>query len=154
MKKVTTLLACLSVSFLLPVLLSGADLRLLDAVRKGDRDAVRELLRNHAEVNVAQPDGSTPLLLAADRGDAEIAGLLIRAGAKVNARNDYGASPLYAACATGNIATEDLVSMLHEMGIETGIRLPALLEASREVQSILGRPLGSHLLSAGPVQWN
>ncbi len=55
---------------------------------------------------------------------------------------------------TGNIATEDLVSMLHEMGIETGIQLPALLEASREVQSILGRPLGSHLLSAGPVQWN
>ncbi len=55
--------------------------------------------------------------------------------------------------ATGNIATEDLVSMLHEMGIETGIELAALLEASRSVQEVLGRPLGSHLLSAGPVQW-
>jgi hydroxymethylglutaryl-CoA lyase len=55
--------------------------------------------------------------------------------------------------ATGNIATEDLVSMLHEMGIETGIDLAALLEASRSVQEVLGRPLGSHLLSAGPVQW-
>ncbi len=56
--------------------------------------------------------------------------------------------------ATGNIATEDLVSMLHEMGIETGIDLGALLEASREAQSVLGRPLGSHVLSAGPVQWH
>jgi hydroxymethylglutaryl-CoA lyase len=56
--------------------------------------------------------------------------------------------------ATGNVATEDVVSMLHEMGIETGISLEALLEASRAVQEVLGRPLGSHLLTAGPVVWN
>jgi hydroxymethylglutaryl-CoA lyase len=55
--------------------------------------------------------------------------------------------------ATGNIATEDLVSMLHEMGIQTGIDLPALLEATRAAQAVLGRPLGSHVLSAGPVEW-
>jgi hydroxymethylglutaryl-CoA lyase len=55
--------------------------------------------------------------------------------------------------ATGNIATEDLVSMLHEMGIETGIDLPRLIVASRWAQEVLGRPLGSHVLSAGPVQW-
>jgi hydroxymethylglutaryl-CoA lyase len=55
--------------------------------------------------------------------------------------------------ATGNIATEDLVSMLHEMGHETGIDLDALLRCSREVQTVLGRPLGSHLLTAGPVRW-
>jgi hydroxymethylglutaryl-CoA lyase len=56
--------------------------------------------------------------------------------------------------ATGNIATEDLVSMLHEMGIETGISLERLLEASRAVRDVLGRPLGSHVLTAGPVEWN
>jgi hydroxymethylglutaryl-CoA lyase len=56
--------------------------------------------------------------------------------------------------ATGNIATEDLVSMLHEMDIDTGIDLAALIEASRAAQSVLGRPLGSHVLSAGPVQWD
>jgi hydroxymethylglutaryl-CoA lyase len=56
--------------------------------------------------------------------------------------------------ATGNIATEDLVSMLHEMGIETGVDLAALLEASRAAQSVLGRPLGSHVLTAGPVDWS
>jgi hydroxymethylglutaryl-CoA lyase len=56
--------------------------------------------------------------------------------------------------ATGNVATEDLVSMLHEMGIDTGIDLGRLVEASRAAQEVLGRPLGAHLLVAGPVDWH
>jgi hydroxymethylglutaryl-CoA lyase len=56
--------------------------------------------------------------------------------------------------ATGNIATEDLVSMLEEMGVATGISLPRLLDASGAVREVLGRPLGSHVLTAGPVVWN
>jgi hydroxymethylglutaryl-CoA lyase len=56
--------------------------------------------------------------------------------------------------ATGNIASEDLVSMLHEMGYETGIDLERLLDCAREVRRVLGRPLGSHLLTAGPVDWH
>ena len=55
--------------------------------------------------------------------------------------------------ATGNIATEDLVSMLHEMGHTTGIDLEKLLAASRAVRDVLGRPLTSHVLTAGPVDW-
>jgi hydroxymethylglutaryl-CoA lyase len=55
---------------------------------------------------------------------------------------------------TGNIATEDLISMLHEMGIETGISLERLLEVSNAVREVLGRPLGSHVLTAGPVDWH
>lgn len=55
---------------------------------------------------------------------------------------------------TGNISSEDLVSMLEEMGVETGVDLPLLLEASRAVQEVLGRPLGAHVLTAGPVQWS
>jgi hydroxymethylglutaryl-CoA lyase len=66
---------------------------------------------------------------------------------------ELGGCPVPAG-ATGNIATEDLVSMLHEMGHETGVDLDALLAAAREAQSVLGRPLGSHLLTAGPVVWN
>src|SRR5687768_1283501 len=54
---------------------------------------------------------------------------------------------------TGNIATEDLVSMLHEMGYETGIDLGRVVEAARAAQDVLGRPLGSHVLTAGPVEW-
>ena len=65
---------------------------------------------------------------------------------------ELGGCPVPAG-ATGNIATEDLVSMLHEMGIETGIDLPALLACARRAQEILGRPLGSHTLVAGPVDW-
>jgi hydroxymethylglutaryl-CoA lyase len=56
--------------------------------------------------------------------------------------------------ATGNIASEDLVSMLHEMGYETGVDLEGLLECARGVQRVLGRPLGSHVLTAGPVDWH
>ena len=55
--------------------------------------------------------------------------------------------------ATGNIASEDLVSMLHEMGHATGVDLEGLLACAREAQAVLGRPLGSHLLTAGPVDW-
>jgi hydroxymethylglutaryl-CoA lyase len=56
--------------------------------------------------------------------------------------------------ATGNVATEDLVSMLHEMGYETGIDLGLVIEAARAAQDVLGRPLGSHVLTAGPVEWS
>ena len=63
---------------------------------------------------------------------------------------ELGGCPVPAG-ATGNIATEDLVSMLHEMGVQTGVSLERLLEAARAVQEVLGRPLGSHVLTAGPV---
>jgi hydroxymethylglutaryl-CoA lyase len=65
---------------------------------------------------------------------------------------ELGGCPVPAG-ATGNIATEDLVSMLHEMGIATGVDLESLLDASRQVERVLGRPLGSHVLLAGPVEW-
>jgi hydroxymethylglutaryl-CoA lyase len=66
---------------------------------------------------------------------------------------ELGGCPVPAG-ATGNIATEDLVSMLEEMGIETGVDLPALLDCARAVREVLGRPLGSHTLVAGPVDWH
>jgi hydroxymethylglutaryl-CoA lyase len=65
---------------------------------------------------------------------------------------ELGGCPVPAG-ATGNIATEDLVSMLQEMGVDTGIDLAALIACARRAQEILGRPLGSHTLRAGPVDW-
>ena len=65
---------------------------------------------------------------------------------------ELGGCPVPAG-ATGNVATEDVVSMLHEMGAETGVDLARLLEAARAAQDVLGRPLGSHVLTAGPVDW-
>ncbi len=66
---------------------------------------------------------------------------------------ELGGCPVPAG-ATGNIASEDLISMLHEMGIETGVDLQKLIDASGEAQRVLGRPLGSHVLKAGPVEWH
>ena len=65
---------------------------------------------------------------------------------------ELGGCPVPAG-ATGNIATEDLVSMLHEMGIETGVDLERLLAAARAAREVLGRPLGSHTLVAGAIDW-
>jgi hydroxymethylglutaryl-CoA lyase len=44
--------------------------------------------------------------------------------------------------------------MFHEMGVETGLDLGAVIEAAREAQSVLGRKLTSHSLVAGPVPWH
>jgi hydroxymethylglutaryl-CoA lyase len=55
--------------------------------------------------------------------------------------------------ATGNIATEDLLSMLAEMGIETGVELERVIASAAEAQRLLGRPLGSHVLTAGAIDW-
>jgi hydroxymethylglutaryl-CoA lyase len=51
----------------------------------------------------------------------------------------------YAAGAAGNLATEDLVFMLHGLGIETGIDLPALVRAGHGISRVLGREPGSRL---------
>jgi hydroxymethylglutaryl-CoA lyase len=66
---------------------------------------------------------------------------------------ELGGCPVPAG-ATGNVATEDVASMLHEMGVDTGIDLGRLLACSRAVQEHLGRRLGSHTLVAGPVDWH
>jgi hydroxymethylglutaryl-CoA lyase len=54
----------------------------------------------------------------------------------------------YAPGASGNLATEDLLYMLHGMGVETGVSLEAIVEASRFMARKLGRPLPSKYLQA------
>lgn len=56
----------------------------------------------------------------------------------------------YAPGATGNIATEELVHMVQDMGIETGVDLDAMIAAAAEAERIVGRPLPSQVLRAGP----
>ena len=55
---------------------------------------------------------------------------------------------------TGNVSSEDLISMFHEMGIETGVDLERCSPPRTRSRSVLGRPLGAHLLTAGPVEWD
>ena len=54
---------------------------------------------------------------------------------------------------TGNISTEDLVSMLEEMGVETGVDLAALIEASRRRRSCSAARSAPTCSRAGPVDW-
>lgn len=56
----------------------------------------------------------------------------------------------FAPDATGNICTEDLVYLLHEMGIETGIDLDALLEIAGGVEPLVGHALAGQVMKAGP----
>lgn len=51
--------------------------------------------------------------------------------------------------ATGNICTEDLVYMLDECGIETGINLKKLIEVSRRIEGVIGRSLPGQVMKAG-----
>lgn len=55
----------------------------------------------------------------------------------------------FARTATGNIATEDLVYLLHRSGFETGLSLERLIDTSRWLQEQLGRPVPGMLLKAG-----
>ena len=65
---------------------------------------------------------------------------------------ELGGCPVPAG-STGNIASEDLISMFEEMGVSTGVSLPAIIEAARAAQSVLGRKLTSHSIIAGPIDW-
>jgi hydroxymethylglutaryl-CoA lyase len=56
----------------------------------------------------------------------------------------------YAPGASGNVATEEVVHMLHDMGIDTGIDLDALIEVAGMAEKLLGRTLPSGVLRAGP----
>jgi hydroxymethylglutaryl-CoA lyase len=59
----------------------------------------------------------------------------------------------FARKATGNVATESLVSMLNGMGISTGVEIGPLIEVVRQTELALGTPIPSKLASAGEVQW-
>src|SRR5579872_3178700 len=84
------------------------DTRLSDAAMQGDKESVRALLQQKADVNAAQGDGSTALHWAAFRDDVDMLKLLLAAGADVKAATREGAiTPLFMACTNGNAAAID-----------------------------------------------
>jgi ankyrin repeat protein len=79
-----------------------------DAARRGDRDAVRTLLKQGADVGAAHGDGMTALHWAADRGDADLVEMLVYAGANVGAVTRIGQyTPLHLAAKAANAAVVD-----------------------------------------------
>jgi ankyrin repeat protein len=83
---------------------STGDVSVVEAARSRNIDEVRLMLKQRADVNAPQGDGSTALLWAAHWDDLETADLLIDAGANVNAANDLKITPLYVACGNSNAA--------------------------------------------------
>src|SRR5215212_8570733 len=76
-----------------------------DAAMRGDRAAVRTLLKQGADVNAAQGDGMTALHWAAREGDGETVQMLIFAGANVRAKTRLGGyTPLLLASELGHAA--------------------------------------------------
>ena len=84
-----------------PVVFAASGASLIDAVKAGDRAAVRTLA-TRSTVNTSEADGMTALHWAVRSDDAETVGLLLRAGANVNAVNRYGITPLSLAATNGN----------------------------------------------------
>jgi ankyrin repeat protein len=83
---------------------AAADYPLITAARNADREAVRRLVQEKANVNAAEPDGTTALHWASYRDDVDSADALLKAGANVNAANDLGATPLWTASLNGSAA--------------------------------------------------
>src|SRR5438552_38833 len=75
-----------------------------DAAMRGDRDTVRSLLKQGADVNAAQGDGMTALHHAAERGDAEMVEMLVYAGANVASTTRIGQyTPLHLASQSASV---------------------------------------------------
>jgi ankyrin repeat protein len=84
---------------------SAANSPVADAARRGDVEAVKQLLQEGADVNAPLGDGMTALHWAAERGDAQLTHTLIYAGANVGAVTRVGQyTPLHIAARTGNPA--------------------------------------------------
>ncbi|HBR87825.1 MAG TPA: hypothetical protein DEA59_00990, partial [Microbacterium sp.] len=77
---------------------------LVDAVRRGDANAVRELLESGVEVDATTADGATALLWAVHTGQPELVALLLEAGADVDISNRYGVGSAHLAAENGNAA--------------------------------------------------
>lgn len=103
-----------------------------EAAQQLDRPAIELLLKQMADPNTAQPDGTTALHWAARQDDLEIARLLLGAGANAKAVNRYGVSPLSLACINGS---GPMVELLLKAGADPNGRLTGgetmLMVASR-----------------------
>ena len=85
-------------------MIAAEDMRLVEAVKRQDKTAVRTLVSAHVNVNAALPDGATALHWSVHWEDVEVTDLLIHGGAHVNAANDLGVTPLLMAATSGNAA--------------------------------------------------
>ena len=112
------LLACLAALALTAPL---NQTRLTEALKSGDRKAVQSLLKQGANVNTADPDGTTPLQWAVRSDNIDTVEMLLRAGANPRAANRYGITPLSLVAGNGNPA---ILAMLLKAGADPATPAP------------------------------
>ena len=108
-------------------LAAADDLRLVEAVKQGNRDAVRRMLTRRVDPNAKEADGSSALHWAVQANDEELVDLLIRAGASATAATEYSVTPISLAAANGN-----------------AVVIAALLKAGADPNLDAGRRDGPH----------
>ncbi len=100
---------------------TNGEFSLADAAMNQDREGVRSLLKQRADVNATQADGATALLWAAHWNDLETADLLLASGANPRAANRYGLTPLFEAA---NNASAPMVEKLLKAGADPNAKQP------------------------------
>ena len=138
--------ACfVATAVMVAVVVGAGESALTKAVKAGDLQTVRALVKQGADVNVKSGDGSTPLLWAADGGEHDIARALIAAKAKIDVATDLGVTPLLQAARVGDAT---MVDMLLRAGASPSLAHPdgetPLMAASRSgsiaaVKALLAR---------------
>jgi uncharacterized protein len=127
-----------------------------DAARADDLAAVRNLIKEHADVNGPANDGSTALLWAAYHRDLEMTNALLAAGATVDVANHYGVTPLLQASRDGDV---EVMRTLLDAGAnptrwhpegETPLMAAARTGRLEAVQLLLSK--GSFVNAADPFQ--
>ena len=116
---------------------SAASSDVADAVMNGNKQAVRTLLQQKANVNAPQIDGTTALHWAVQADDLETADLLIRAGANVSAANRAGATPMLIATTDGNAA---MVDKLIKAGADPNASLTKYGDTALMMAARTGKP--------------
>jgi ankyrin repeat protein len=127
-----------------PLRAAGPAVSLIDAVKNGDRVAVRRLIAEHANVNAAEPDGTTALHWAVRADDRETVALLLKAGAKPSVANRYGVTPIRLAAINGSTP---MIAALLEAGVNPDstnaegetVLMPAARAGSADAVTLLAK---------------
>ena len=126
-------------------IVNAAGARLVEAVKAGDKAAVITLLKQKADVNTPEPDGTTALQWAVRQDEVDLTDRLLRAGAAVRAANRYGITALYLACLNGNAG---IIEKLIKAGAEANAAVTegetALMTAARSGRVDAAKVLIAH----------